>query len=289
MQKWDSAKLDAVASDYTYRKTGQASRIIDIMASKGFLTYSGEKDLTDNLNLHLESASFLLFIIGDGIRTNVQQLADFLNSNTSMAFNLALAEIEVYERGDETIVIPQLVTKTTIIDRNIVPFTPVLDEPRKWKYVSGPILSRGEFIARFSENGGFDPDQITELVFSLEAVTGLSVRITATELTLQLSLPGGKSFALLTFSIADGHADIWVMPGRLKAALEKAGIFKFEADPFLDAYKPFVDMRRCKTPPYEYEAGFYYADIDLVIAKEREFVSAVERFAFSVSKSDVEV
>lgn len=289
LQKWDAEKLDAVAADYTYRKTGQASRIIDLMASKGFLTYSDEHNLTDNLNLHLENASFLLLIIGDGIRTNVQQLADFLNSNTSMAFNLALAEIEVYEYSGGTIVIPQLLTKTTIIDRNVVPSVPVLGEPRKWKYVSGPMLSRSEFINRFAENGGFDSDQITELVFSLESVTGLSVGITATELTLQLSLPGGKSCALLTFGISDGHADLWVMPKRLKVALEKAGIFAFEADPFLEAYKPFVDLRRCKTPPYEYEAGFYYADIGKVLSREMAFVSAAEQFALSVAKSNVGV
>ena len=50
-----------------------------------------------------------------------------------------------------------------------------------------------------------------------------------------------------------------------------------------------VDLRRCKTPPYEYEAGFYYADIGKVLSKENAFVSAAEQFALSVAKSDVEV
>lgn len=289
LQKWDAAKLDEIAYNYTYRKNGQAHRIIDLMAAKGFLSFSDEKSLTDSLNVNLENASFLLLIIGDGIRTGVQQLADFLNDNTSMSFNLALAEIEVYERGDETIVIPYLLTKTSIVERRAVPFTPVVEEPRKWKYVSGPILSRSEFINRFSENGGYDPDEITELVYTLESATGLSVKIMPTELTIQLSTPDGRSFALFTFSISGGHADLYIMPGRIKAALERAGVFSFEAEPFLEAYKPFVDLRRCKAPPYEYEAGFYYADIGKVLSGEIAFVSAAEQFALSVAKSDVEV
>lgn len=289
LQKWDAAKLDEIAYNYTYRKSGQAHRIIDLMAAKGLLSFSDERSLTDSLNVNLENASFLLLIIGDGIRTGVQQLADFLNDNTSMSFNLALAEIEVYECGDETIVIPYLLTKTSIVERRAVPFTPVVEEPRKWKYVSGPILSRSEFINRFSENGGYDPDEITELVYTLESATGLSVKIMPTELTIQLSTPDGRSFALFTFSISGGHADLYIMPGRIKAALERAGVFSFEAEPFLEAYKPFVDLSRCKTPPYEYEAGFYYAVIGKVLSKENAFVSAAEQFALSVAKSDVEV
>ena len=285
LQKWDAAKLDEIAYNYTYRKTGQAHRIIDLMAAKGFLSFSDEKSLTDSLNVNLENASFLLLIIGDGIRTGVQQLADFLNDNTSMSFNLALAEIEVYERGNETIVIPYLLTKTTIVERRAVPLMPPAEEPRKWKYVSGPILSRSEFIDRFAENGGFDPDQITELVYTLESASGLSVKVMPTALTIQLTTPDGRSFALLTFRISGGHADLYIMPGRIKAALERAGVFSFEAEPFLEAYKPFVDMNRCKTPPYEYEAGFYYADIAEVLSHEGPFVSAAEQFALSVAKS----
>ncbi len=287
VQKWDAEKLDEIAADYTYAKTGQASRIIDLMAAKGLLTLSDERALTDNINARLEHASFLLFIIGDGIRTGVQQIADFLNDNTSMSFNLALAEIEVYEHGDGTIIIPSLLTKTAIIDRNAIPYRQV-DEPRKWKYISGPVLSRNEFIDRFAENGGFDPDNILELVYTIEAVAGLSVRIAPTELSIQLSLPNGKSIALLTFGISGGHADLWIMPGRLKASIEQACLFPFEADSFLESFKPFVDVERCKTPPYENEAGFYYADIDLVLAHESEFISSVEQFAILISKSGSE-
>lgn len=288
LQKFDAAKLDEIASDYTYQKYGQAYRIIDLMASKGLLSFSDEKELTNNLNSNLENASFLLLIVGDGIRTCVQELADTINENTSMAFNLALAEIEIYERGADIIVIPYLLTKTSIVERRSIPFTPV-EEPRKWKYVSGPLLSRSEFINRFSENGGFDPDQITDLIYSLEMVTGLSVKILPTELAIQLSTPDGRSCTLLTFEVSGGLADLYVMPGHLKAALEEAGIFAFEVQPFLDAYKSYVDVCRCKAPPYGDEAGMYYADIGKVLSREVEFVSAVEQFALFVAKSSTGV
>lgn len=273
---------------HTYQKTGQASRIIDIMAEKGLLTFADETALVDRLNENLERAAFLLMIIGDGIRTGVQQLGDFLNGNTSMAFHLALAEIEVYERGDDTIVIPYLLTKTAIIDRNAIRLPSATEVPRKWKYVSGPILSRTEFIERFSENGGFDEDQVIELIYSMESISGLSVRIMPTELTLQLSTPDNRSFALLTFSISQGHADLYIMPSRIKSALVRAGLFTFEAQPFLDAYKPFVALNRCKTPPYEYEEGFYYADVNKVLSDEMTFISAVEQFVIAVDNATKE-
>lgn len=286
LQKWDAAKIDQIAEDYTYRKSGQASRAFDLMTAKGFLTNSDEKNFTDSLNAHLSQAAFLLLIIGDGIRTGVQQLADFLNDNTSLAFHLALAEIEVYERENGTIVIPYLLTKTNIIDRHSVSFMPPVEAPRKWKYVSGPVLSRSEFIDRFSENGGFDPDQITELIYTLEAAPSMSVKIAPTELTLRVSMSDAESFVLLTFGISGGHADVWLTPKRIRESLEQAGRFPFELDTFLKQYKPFCDLHRCKTPPYENDAGFYYADLNLVLSKEREFVSAVEQFAVSVTQSE---
>lgn len=288
LQKWDCSKLDAVARDYTYRKTGQSFKIIDLMAKHGYLSLSDEARLNDSINRNLQSASFLLMIVGDGIRTGVQQLADFLNDNARMSFNLALAEMEVYQNGSETIVIPNLVTKTTVIERTVSGFgmsayQPVAEESKR-PYARKPVLSRREFINTFADNGGYDPDAITEFISDLEAINGLTVKIAPTELTICFCPGADATYPLLTFGIAQNKADIWLMPGRIKQSLEKHGVFPFEADDFLNFYKQFVDLSRCKTEPYEYEAGFYYAKVDDVLRYTQDFISAAEEFAVAISK-----
>jgi hypothetical protein len=293
LQKWDAEKLDEVASDYFYRTDGQAARIIDVMARLGHLNLSADGQLTDSINQNLRSASFLLFIIGDGIRSSVQQLADFLNENASMSFNLALAELEVYQHDEGVIVIPNLLTKTTVIERSVVSFglssfsgqinSAAQDQKQ---YVRKPILSRREFIDIFADNGGYDPDQVTELIADIESLDGLSVAIAPTELTIRFSPGGDSSCALLTFGISSGHADLYVMPERIKKALERYGQFPFGADRFLDFFKDYVDTKRCKAPPYEYPAGFYYAIISRVLQHSQEFITAAEQFADSLSQEE---
>ncbi len=290
LQQWDAEMLNEVAADYFYKTEGQAAKIIDVMARHGLLTMSDEAKLIDNINRNLESASFLLMIVGDGIRTGVQQLADFLNENTSMRFNLALAEMEVYQLSNGVVVVPNLLTKTTIIERQLTTTESMglasysKQENNKPKpYIQKPVLSRREFINRFAENGGYDADLITEFICDIESIDGLSIAIAPTELTVRFSPDDGHSYALLTFSIASDHSDIWVMPGRIKAALEKHGRFPFEADQFLDFYKNYVNIQRCKTPPYENISGFYYANVDSVFKNTKKFISAAEQFAVAVT------
>lgn len=296
LQKWDADKIESVAADYFYRTKGQAYRLIDIMANECYLTLSDESRLTDNINRNLSSASFLLMIVGDGIRTGVQQLADFLNENTAMSFHLALAEMEVYQSGNDIIVIPNLLTKTDVIERFIVTQKPfgtdaVFDSKHEVRadaksYIKKPVISRREFIEIFAENGGYGIDEITEFVSDLDTVNGLHIGTTATELTVRFSLDNGThSYALLTLSIASNKADMWIMPGRIKAALDKHGCFTFEADGFLEFFKRYVDVERCKTPPYENEAGFYYANVDDVLRHSDDFIKASEQFVSAISNN----
>ena len=282
LQKWDCEKLNQVAGDYFYKTEEQKSRIIDIMVRNGLLSPSDESKLNDNINANLKQASFLLLIVGDGIRTGVQQLADFLNEYTSMRFNLGLVEVEVYPHNSGVIVIPNVLAKTTIIERTtgIVSFSPKeLASP-----VRKPIPTIQEFVRMFSENGGYDEDEVAEFILDMQEIHGLSIQTTPTELTVRFSLDESHSYALYTFGISQGNADFWVMPERIQRALQRHGIFPFEADNFLDFYKGYVDTSRCKTPPYENIDGFYYADVNAVLNSSKQFITAAEQFVSVISK-----
>ena len=292
LQKWDCEMLNEVAEQYTFRTEGQAKRIIDIMAAKGLLGFADESRLTDRVNDSLKKASFLLMIIGDGIRSSVQQLADFLNENTSMSFNLALAEMEIYQTDNGVIVIPNLLAKTSVIERNIVSIhgsfvdeEPTIEEIAPNKYVRKPMLTRREFVAKFCENGGYDVDEVSEFIADLDAIGGINVSLSPTELAIKFVLGDGKTCSLVVFGVASEQADIWLVPGRIKASLEKNGIFPFDADDFLEFYKNVVDDSRCKTPPYDNVSGFYYADVNEVLRLKQDFIKAVEQFVTKIQEN----
>ena len=282
LQKWDCEKLNEVASDYFYKTEGQAARIIDVMARKGHLTLSDEARLNDSINENLSRASFLLLIVGDGIRSGVQQLADFLNENTSMRFNLGLVEIEVYQYNGGVVVIPNILTKASIVERNIGIASFSAKEPIS--PIQRPVPTVQEFVRAFAENGGYNEDEITEFILDMQEIHGLSLKTTPTELTIRFSPADSYSYALFTFGISQGSADFWVMPGRIQWALKRHGIFPFEADGFLDFYKQYINTNRCKTPPYENIDGFYYADIDTALNHSKQFITAAEQFVSAITK-----
>ena len=46
---------------------------------------------------------------------------------------------------------------------------------------------------------------------------------------------------------------------------------------FLDFFKPYCDLQRCKAAPYEFgENRFYYANISKVIEDKQKFIKALE-------------
>lgn len=295
LQQWDAEMLDVVAGNYFYQRDGQASRIIDAMAAAGYLTLSDEAALTDAINDHLMEASFLLLIVGDGIRSNVYQLAEFLNDNTAMSFNLALAEIEIYQHDDGVVVVPNLLTKTTVIERKRPSYGSTLSifsgagiaPVERIAYTNKPVLSRREFVDTFASRGGYDPDLVTEFLSDLESVDGISINITPTELHIDCTPDGNRRATILYIGISGTReASIYMRPDRLRETLEAAGHFPSEADEFLDFFKDYVDMSKCRSAPYEFGANrFYYANIGKVLESSSKFVGAAEKLIFNITES----
>ena len=62
LRKWDCDKLDEIAADYFYETTGQAARGIDIMAMRGYLTWSGKHDFFAGVNAGFQKDAILVII-----------------------------------------------------------------------------------------------------------------------------------------------------------------------------------------------------------------------------------
>lgn len=75
----------------------------------------------DEVQKCLNNAEFLLFIVGDGIRENLENMADLLY-RPQMHFKLGLVEIQIYESPviSQRLVIPNLVAHSTEIKRTLI-------------------------------------------------------------------------------------------------------------------------------------------------------------------------
>ena len=51
-----------------------------------------EAEFVDNVTRHLKRGEFLLLIVGDGIREDVEHIVDFVQRHSGLHFNLALVE-----------------------------------------------------------------------------------------------------------------------------------------------------------------------------------------------------
>lgn len=285
LRKWNSERLNGIAAEYTLKKFGQSSKIIDIMAKLGYSTYSDEGELNTSLDENLGNASFLLMIIGDGIRSGVREIAEFLNENTSMALELALVELEIYPYRDETIVVPNTVVKTEIIERPR--FERFEQENKDSKYMDNQVLSRDEFLTIFAERNRLKPDDVINLIGELDKIDGLEIGLTRTELTVRFIRESMQtSKALMTFGIGKGCAEIWVMPKRIKEPLLDSERCVKAADEFLEFFKSFIDRSKCKSEPYERQEGFYYALVNGLFLNTKDVVSAAKKFASELLKSE---
>lgn len=96
-----------------------------------------ERDFVDSVARHLRLGRFLLLIIGEGIRENVEQMAGFLQAYAHLDFSLALVEFGIFRSPDsseeEYFVQPRVVAQTVrlelgvfrIDDNRIVPVAAV--------------------------------------------------------------------------------------------------------------------------------------------------------------------
>lgn len=285
LQTWDAEKLNACARDYYFKATGQAMNIIDIMASEkyGYLTFEDEAELTDNINENLASAAFLLLIIGDGIRSNVHRLADFLNSNTSMRFNLGLIEMEMYEFQDGRILIPHVLTQTTIIDRNVFEFS--CEEKRP--YIQKPLRSRTEFIAEYADRSGSSEDDITDLILRLESISGIDIIVAPTEMRVKFSC-GGRNAPIMVFTlVGESKYNVYLYPDQLINVLNANGVLPQVYQELLDFYEPYVDWEHCRVKEYKIgENRFYFGRIGDILRDKLKFESEIRKFMDSVSEGE---
>jgi hypothetical protein len=74
----------------------------------------------DSLSRNLRKGRFMLLIVGDGVREDVESIAEYLAEHSGLHFTLGLVELSVFELQDsELLVTPRVLAKTTLIRRTV--------------------------------------------------------------------------------------------------------------------------------------------------------------------------
>jgi hypothetical protein len=80
-----------------------------------------EIQFTDALTVNLRRGRFLLLILGDGVREDVEAIASYLQRNLGLHFTFGLVEFPIYHLPTgERLVAPRVVARTTSIIRNVI-------------------------------------------------------------------------------------------------------------------------------------------------------------------------
>jgi hypothetical protein len=81
-----------------------------------------ESDFIDRVQRNLKKGRFLLLIIGDGIRENMESLVQYLQGQGSLNFSMSLLEVPVFKHpyDNELVLAPRILAKTTDLERTVI-------------------------------------------------------------------------------------------------------------------------------------------------------------------------
>lgn len=111
VKNWDYKKLDVL-----WREAGGKRSLYEAVAPE-----EDEASWVDLVNEQLDAGEMVLLIVGDGIESRAEALAETVGGRPDMNFRLALVELQLHVLEDgRTLVIPNTLAKTAEIERATV-------------------------------------------------------------------------------------------------------------------------------------------------------------------------
>lgn len=132
----------------------------------------GEADFVDAVSRNLRRGRMLVMVLGDGIRSETEALANLLQSHAGAHFTFALVELATWRTSNDAILcVPDLLTRTVMIERGVVrlPESGVAIEPAPIEAKPrAQSLSMADFMARMADIDPALPKAINALLDALE-------------------------------------------------------------------------------------------------------------------------
>jgi len=132
-----------------------------------------EADFIDAVSRNLKRGRMLVMVLGDGIRSETEALANLLQSHAGAHFTFALVELATWRTSNGSILcVPDLLTRTVMIERGVVRLpesgevaidpAPVEARPR------AQSISMADFMGKMAEIDPALPKAINVLLDALE-------------------------------------------------------------------------------------------------------------------------
>jgi hypothetical protein len=115
----DYAELEAAVRRGSFAEGEAPKGIYDLVQAR---EARDEAQFVDAVNANLRRGRILIFVAGDGIRTEAERLVESLQSHAGFHFTLALVELAVFRLPEEggLVVHPRTLAQTCMIDRGVV-------------------------------------------------------------------------------------------------------------------------------------------------------------------------
>lgn len=154
--------------------------------------------------------------------------------------------------------------------------SPETDEPA--------ILSRREFINRFADIGGYEPDDIFEIIADIEGINGITVQLIGGNLNFMFSPEANFSYTLFCMGTEQNRADFYMKPSLLKSIINMHNSDDAALASYITYFASFDTGNMSGCIDNENFNSCCFADIPAVINKIDEFVFTTSRFINNLYK-----
>ncbi|MBC6438230.1 MAG: hypothetical protein GDA52_08855 [Rhodobacteraceae bacterium] len=172
-------------------------------------TPTGEAEFIDAVSRNLQAGRGVVIVAGDGIREEVRQLSDLLQSHPALRFTFALAEFHVFEMGDDAnrMVLSTVPIKTELIERGVLRIVTepagavsISTEPANRPAASASqrttSITEDEFMAALKDKYPASADALAEFL-PLLAQIGIQPKMQKA-MNLKFQVPSGNDYNLAT-------------------------------------------------------------------------------------------
>ncbi len=277
---YDALEKAVLRSDFGGGK--QLSRLYDLFGDADTLD---EPDFVDAVNLNLKNGRIVVLVIGDGIRSDAEDLVNGLQSHAGFHFTFALVELAVFQGAsvDDLFIVPRTLVTTCMIERGIVHIDDqrgeVVEAPKKPQAASSgqrQSITSEQFYDAMRER---HPELPEALGAFLNRLADLNVYAEfKRSLNLKWEPPAGKPINL-GYIMRDGQlwtdAASWLLSDKNLAQSyieDLAKVFDGEVMRFPNSKIPYVGV------------GGSAPHIETLMDRMDAWYDAIERFQNSVRK-----
>lgn len=158
LSNWDYEQFEKACLNA--RKSPNQKSLYDIVRERSN-TELDESSFVDAVQRNLHRGRFVLMVIGDGIRENMEGLSDFIQRYGNMNFTLALVELPIYKLSStgQLIITPRIIAKTKEIQRIIYRVLDDIPEEKReiQEVTESKTITENVFFERLEKNIGKQP------------------------------------------------------------------------------------------------------------------------------------